>query len=84
MLGLVLTDLPGKPLDEAESTLKQLGDLVAVDADLINPKQVTALISNIRPLRDRLSTQVDDVSGKPMSVSCNAPLRTGQSASGHR
>ena len=40
---VVLTDLPGKPLDEAEATLKQLGDLVAVAADLTNPKQVTAL-----------------------------------------
>ena len=40
---VVLTDLPGKTLDEAEAALKRSGELVAVAADLTKPGQVTAL-----------------------------------------
>lgn len=40
---VVLTDLPGDPLQEAEATLKHLGDVVAVAADLTTTAQVDAL-----------------------------------------
>ena len=40
---VVLTDLPGPPLDKAEAGLRQFGDLVAVASDLTKAEQVDAL-----------------------------------------
>ena len=40
---VVLTDLPGGPLQEAEAVLKHLGDVVAVAADLTKTAQVDDL-----------------------------------------
>ena len=40
---VVLTDLPGAPLDKAGATLKRFGEVVAVASDLTKAKQVDAL-----------------------------------------